>query len=221
MHNHPQQILHTHARHAHLIGSRPMGTEQRKLTAIRFLALIIDISEKVAQEAIHLYNVGEMLVPKVVGWPVHTIEPEVAYKLQELVLNGNKNGMSIHSKLLVAELTNQGTTVNIQTLQCYLKALGFCDGKGNRRNILYGMEANIDFQNVYLEKRLTNLNANALLVVPKLFLDKPYCHFDHHTRLTWVLAKGVVNKHGCQPMLVIFGAFVIFCQDNKLEANMV
>ena len=136
--------------HAHLIGVGLLGTKQRKLTASTHLALVTSVSKKVAKEVICLYNIGETLVPKVVSWPIRTIELEVVCHIRELVLKGNKNGVLIHSKLLIAELANRGTIVNVRTLQRYLKVLGFCYGKGNRHKILHDMKANIDFQNVYL-----------------------------------------------------------------------
>ena len=102
-----------------------------------------------------------------------------------------------------------------------MKALGFHYSKGNQHNILHDTKANIDFKNVYLKRGLAHLNANELPVMPEVFIDESYYHLDHHAHLIWVPTKGVVNECGHKPMLVIFGTFVVFQQDNKLEANMV
>lgn len=207
--------------HEHLQGSGPLYTERRKLNSRKRLALLCGISEKVAQEAIRLYNAGEIPVASVVGRPKSQIDPEVAQQVREIILASNMGGTPMNSALLVVELAKLGTVVTTRTLQRQLKALGYHYGRGNRRNILHDSEANIDYRNVYLEKRLANLNANGLPKLPEVFLDESYCHLDHHARFTWVPAKGVVNERGRKPMLVIFGAFVVFRQDNKLEARMV
>lgn len=207
--------------HEFLVGGGPLQEERRKLKPRKRLALLLGIAENVAQEAIRLYNAGETPRESVVGRPKSEIPPELAARIREIVLHSNLSGMPMHSKLLAAELAKEGTVVHVRTVQRHLKALGFRYGKGNRRNILHDTTANIDYRNVYLERRLGNLNANGLPIIPEVFLDESYCHIDHHTRFTWVPSKGIVNERGRRPMLVIFGAFVVFRQDNRLDARMV
>ena len=196
--------------HEYLIRAGPWAAERRKLNARKRLAWVTGVSEKVAQEAIRMYKTGEVPCEAAVGRPKRELDPELARKIRELVLNGNKNGVPMHSKLLVAELAKQDTVVNVRTLQRHLSTLGFHYGKGNRRNILHDTKANIDFRNAYLEKRLGNLNSNGLPVHPEVFLDESYCHLDHHARLTWVPVKGVVNERGRKPMLVILVPLLCF-----------
>ena len=61
-------VMHVHA---HLISVGSLATKRRKLIARKCLARLTDVEEKVAQEAIRLYNAGESLIEKVVGQPTH------------------------------------------------------------------------------------------------------------------------------------------------------
>ena len=207
--------------HAHLSGRGPLENERKRLNSRKRLALVTGVAPKVAQEAIRLYNAGETPREKKVGRPKETVDPMMASIIRELVINANKTGVPMYSKMLVAELAKLGHVVTVRTLHRNLKALGFHYGKGNRRNLLHDSQGTIDYRNVYLEKRLNNLQRNGLPIAAEVFLDESYCHLDHHARFTWVPAKGVVNERGRKPMLVIFGAFVVFCQDSQLEAKLV
>lgn len=149
------------------------------------------------------------------------IDPDLASRIRELVIQGNREGTPMHSKLLLKHLSDEGTQLSVRTLRRYLRLLGYHYGKGNRRNIFHDAQGTIDYRNVYLEKRLRNLNSNELPIFPEVFLDESYCHLDHHARNTWVPTGGVVNERGRKPMLVIFGAFVVYRQDNRLEAALV
>lgn len=184
------------------------------------LALVPRVNSKVAHEAIWLFNTVEIPTEKQLGRPKTTIDPTLASKICELVVNGNKTSIPMHSKPLKSELEKLGHSINVQNLQRHLIALEFHYGKGNRHNILHDFASAIDYRNVYLEKKLANLNTNGHPIVAEVFLDESYCHLDHHARLMWVPAKGVVNERGRKPILVIFGAFVVFRHDNKLKAHL-
>ncbi|KAI8338823.1 hypothetical protein BD560DRAFT_440059 [Blakeslea trispora] len=55
--------------------------------------------------------------------------------------------------------------------------------------------------------------------MPEVFLDKFYCHLDHHTLMTWSPVNEVVNERARQPMIVMFGAFILFKKRRKCHAK--
>src|SRR5260363_307551 len=52
-------------------------------------------------------------------------------------------------------------------------------------------------------------------ILPEVFLDESYCHMHHNQNLTWLPKDGIVYEKGRGPMLVIFGAIVIFQDRNN------
>ncbi|PKC60959.1 hypothetical protein RhiirA1_488761, partial [Rhizophagus irregularis] len=58
---------------------------------------------------------------------------------------------------------------------------------------------------------------------PEVFLDESYCHLHHTSRNTWVPHQGVVLAPGHGPLVVIFGAIIVFRNgsSNKLHGELV
>ena len=94
-------------------------------------------------------------------------------------------------------------------------------GVGNKLNILHDSPANIEYRKKYLQGRLSNLNANGLPINTEVFLDESYVHLDHHSKKTWFEPGTAMREKGRKPMLVIFGAFVGFRQDNQMTFKLV
>ena len=94
--------------HAHLIGCGPLENYRGKLTVRKRLAMVTGVAPAIAQEAIRLYSAGEEPKEKAVVRQKKTLDPELAGKIREIVVNANKSGVPMHSKLLKAELAKQG-----------------------------------------------------------------------------------------------------------------
>lgn len=99
--------------HAHLSGRGRLENDRTRLNSRKRLALVTGVAPKVAQEAIRLYNAGETPVEKKVGRPKKSVDPILASKIRELVIHGNKTGVPMHSKLLVAELAKLDHVVTV------------------------------------------------------------------------------------------------------------
>lgn len=102
--------------------------------------------------------------------------------------------------------------------------MGFYYGQGERRNILHESPNNIAFRCRYLRYRFANLEGkNDVPRRPEVFLDESYCHLHHNTRKTWVPHQGVVLTPGHGPLVVIFGAIIVFRNgsSNKLHGELV
>ncbi|GBC03350.1 hypothetical protein RclHR1_05080016 [Rhizophagus clarus] len=58
---------------------------------------------------------------------------------------------------------------------------------------------------------------------PEVFLDESYCHLHHTSRNTWVPHQGVILAPGHGPLVVIFGAIIVFRNgsSNKLHGELV
>jgi transposase len=209
--------------HRYISGRGPAHNQHKALNSRRLLALVTGVGENAAQEAIRLDRQNEL--PSSVarlGRPRKKLHPEYAAAVRSLVLQGNRSGTPVTTSLLRETLLQEYQfSISPATLRRDLHRLGYHFGRGNRHNVLHDSQANVDYRNLYVERRLANLNSNGRPIIPEVFLDESYCHLDHHARKTWVESGGVVNERGRLAMLVIFGAFVVFRQDNRVCANFV
>ncbi|GBC22902.2 hypothetical protein H257_11777 [Rhizophagus irregularis DAOM 181602=DAOM 197198] len=85
-------------------------------------------------------------------------------------------------------------------------------------------EKGYDLSSRYLRFRFANLEGqNDVPSRPEVFLDESYCHLHHNTRNTWVPHHGVVLAPGHGPLVVIFGAIIVFRNgsSNKLDGELV
>ncbi|UZO29622.1 uncharacterized protein OCT59_023086 [Rhizophagus irregularis] len=96
--------------------------------------------------------------------------------------------------------------------------------QGERRNILHESPNNVAYRCRYLRFRFANLEGkNDVPRHPEVFLDESYCHLHHTSRNTWVPHQGVVLAPGHGPLVVIFGAIIVFRNgsSNKLHGELV
>ncbi|KAI9264069.1 hypothetical protein BDA99DRAFT_47812 [Phascolomyces articulosus] len=161
------------------------------LGARELLAKFVGISTRSAGKAIQLCKTDE---EKVIASQLGRPKKEISR--QEYNLNGYS-----YSK---------------RTVQRHLTKINFKFGKGNKLNILHDSPANIQLRKTYLDKRIGNLNANNMPITPEVFLDESYMHLDHHSKQTWFEPGMDMRESGRKPMLVIFGAFIAFRQDNRV-----
>ena len=102
--------------------------------------------------------------------------------------------------------------------------MGYYFGQGERRNILHESLNNVAYRCRYLRFRFANLEGNNDVPNrPEVFLDESYCHLHHTSRNTWVPHQGVVLAPGHGPLVVIFGAIVVFKNgtSNRLHGELV
>jgi hypothetical protein len=142
-------------------------------------------------------------------------------KVCNFIATSNTEGKQVYANDVREFLNGTGYVRSEHTIKRDLNLMGFVYGKGHRINILHDTAANIQYRKKYLDKRLSNLNANGLPIKPEVFLDESYCHLDHHSKQTWFEPGTTIRKRGCKPILVISGAFVVFSQKNKMVCEFV
>src|SRR4051812_318225 len=186
--------------HQYMNGSGPFHTCNTKLNARKHLALATSVGVQVAQQAIHMVNENivssERSGTRLKGRRKHDLsgDTDLYGIICGIVLAANKEGNPVHSRLIAEELAKRNIVIPDRTLCCYLRRdVGLCYGKGNRRNILHDSQNNIDYRNLYLERRFNNLNSKRLPIAAEVFLDESYCHLDHHAQCTWLPKNGIVN----------------------------
>jgi len=208
--------------HHHLSGIGPLHTNRAKLTPRQCLALVTGVGVPLAQKAIRLAIRQEEPKQMTIGRPKLVIDADLGAAIRTFILENNKSGIPVTSALILKELEDSHQiSLQERTLQRYLLHLGLTCGKGNHRNIYHDKPAIINYRNLYLERRLENLNSKNHPLVPEVFLDESHCHLDHHTKYTWKPTGGVVNESGRKPMVVIFGAFVVYHNGHQLKGEIV
>ncbi|CAB4413551.1 unnamed protein product [Rhizophagus irregularis] len=112
---------------------------------------------------------------------------------------------------------------NFRLLLRVLHRLEYYFGQGDCRNILHESPNNVAYRCRYLCFHFANLeDNNDVPRHPEVFLDESYCYLHHTSRNTWVPHQGVILVPGHGPLVVIFGAIVVFRNgsSNKLyDAN--
>jgi len=145
-----------------------------------------------------------------------TLKADYIKAIQDLILTANKNGIPLSLRMLVLDLTELGFPVSKAQLARHLKKLGYRYGKGEWQNILLESPENVAYRARYLRWRFENIqDKNEMPIFPEVFLDESYCHMHHNRNLTWLPKDGIVYEKGRGPMLVIFGAIVIFQDRNN------
>ncbi|RIA90710.1 hypothetical protein C1645_823006 [Glomus cerebriforme] len=148
-----------------------------------------------------------------------------------------------NEKLMVINIYNYFLGDNLrkddhQKLSLYkqvAKVLGIAEGTvrsiildwnkhGEHKNILHELPNNVAFCCHYLCFHFANLEGNNDMPrYPEVFLDESYCHLYHTSRNTWVSHQGIIlaPRHG--PLVVIFGAIIVFQNrsSNKLHSELV
>ncbi|KAI8136364.1 hypothetical protein BJV82DRAFT_641546, partial [Fennellomyces sp. T-0311] len=131
-------------------------------------------------------------------------------------------GEPVTAQLLQNHLKDESFEVPCLTvLKEDMKKAGLRYGQGQHQNILHDSDEIVVYREKYVQCRLDNLGRKGLPIKAEVFLDELYCRLDHHAKRTWYVSGGKVNETGWKPMLVIFGAFVVFSQGDALHAKLV
>ena len=136
------------------------------------------------------------------------------------ILNANKTAEQLSTHTLQQFLAENGYDLSRWKLFRILHKLGFYYGQRERRNLLHESPNNVAFRSHYLRFRFANLEGqNDVPRRPEVFLDESYCHLHYNTRNTWVPHHGVVlaPEHG--PLVVIFGAIIVFRNGSSNRIN--
>ncbi|GBC35133.2 conserved hypothetical protein [Rhizophagus irregularis DAOM 181602=DAOM 197198] len=160
---------------------------------------------------------------KVLRRPKFQPDENVSELLRTTILDANKKAEQLSTVILRQYLLEQGYNFSKWKLLRVLHRLGYYFGQGERRNILHESPNNVAYRCRYLRFRFANLEGkNDVPRHPEVFLDESYCHLHHTSRNTWVPHQGVVLAPGHGPLVVIFGAIIVFRNgsSNKLhDAN--
>ncbi|CAB4474390.1 unnamed protein product [Rhizophagus irregularis] len=142
-----------------------------------------------------------------------------------VVADWNKcNDEQVSTPVLCQFLSENRYTFSKWKLLRVLHHLGYYYGQGERRNILYESPNNVAFRCRYLRFCFANLEGqNDVPHRPEVFLDESYYHLHHISHNTWVPHQGVVLSPGHDPLVVIFGAIIVFRNgsSNKLHGELV
>lgn len=170
------------------------------------------------------HNGGSFSPPKNLGRPKIQPGEEVAMLLREKILYANSTGMQLSTPILLNFLSDNGFVWSKWKLLRILNCLGYYYGRGERRNILHEAPNNVVFRYRYLQYHFANIEgSNNVPHRPEVFIDESYCHLNQNSPNTWLPHKGVVYTPGRGPLVVIFGAIIVFRNGNtnKLDGEIV
>ncbi|GES79742.1 hypothetical protein H257_11777 [Rhizophagus clarus] len=208
-------------------GARSIGTDHQSLPLRKHVAEVLGIAESTVGKVVtdwNKHNDGTFTPHEVLGRPKSQPDKNISELLRTKILNSNKIAEKVSTLILRQYLSEHGYTLSKWKLLRTLRALGYYYGQGERRNILHESPNNVAFRCRYLCFRFANLEGNNNVpCCPEVFLDESYCHLHHISRNTWVPHQGVVltPRHG--PLVVIFGAIIVFRNgsSNKLHGELV
>jgi transposase len=161
---------------------------------------------------------------KTLGRPKSEPDENISELLRTKILDANKKAEQLNTPILRQFLSEHGYELSKWKLLRVLHCLGYYFGQGERRNLLHESPNNVAFRCRYLRFRFANLEGNNDVPSrPEVFLDESYCHLHHTSRNTWVPHQGVVLAPGHGPLVVIFGAIIVFRNgsSNKLHGELV
>ncbi|CAB4413177.1 unnamed protein product [Rhizophagus irregularis] len=213
--------------HNYLLGDSSTSNDHHKLTLRKHIAEILGVAEGTVGSVVSdWYNRSDdTFTPhKVLGRPKFQPDENVSELLRTKILDANKKAEQLSTVILRQYLLEQGYNFSKWKLLRVLHRLGYYFGQGERRNILHESPNNVAYRCRYLRFRFANLEGkNDVPRHPEVFLDESYCHLHHTSRNTWVPHQGVVLAPGHGPLVVIFGAIIVFRNgsSNKLHGELV
>ncbi|CAB4396593.1 unnamed protein product [Rhizophagus irregularis] len=213
--------------HNYLLGDSSTSNDHHKLTLRKHIAEILGVAEGTVESVVSdWYNRSDdTFTPhKVLGRPKFQPDENVSELLRTKILDANKKAEQLSTVILRQYLLEQGYNFSKWKLLRVLHRLGYYFGQEERRNILHESPNNVTYRCRYLRFRFANLEGkNDVPRRPEVFLDESYCHLHHTSRNTWVPHQGVVLAPGHGPLVVIFGAIIVFRNgsSNKLHGELV
>jgi len=201
--------------------------DHRKLTLRKRVAEVLGVAESTVGSVVSDWNNrgDNTFTPhKTLGRPKSEPNENLSELLRTKILDSNKKAEQLNTPILRQFLSENGYELSKWTLLRVLHRLGYYFGQGECRNILHESPNNVAYRCRYLRFRFANLEGNNDVPRrPEVFLDESYCHLHHTSRNTWVPHQGVVLTPGHGPLVVIFGAIVVFRNgsSNKLYGELV
>jgi len=139
------------------------------------------------------------------------VDDEQVKRLKTTIDNLTVSGATCTSTVIQNRLREtHGITITKPTLIRQLKKTGLKFTKGNRVNKEHESAANVAYRKKYVQERLSNLDENGVPIRPEVFLDESYIHVNHNLSRGWVDPDKNVYQQEKGAMLVIFGAFVVY-----------
>jgi transposase len=201
--------------------------QHQKLTLRKRVALVLGVSEGTIASVVADWNRhsdGTFSVHKILGRPKLNPDDDIKILLRNYIIENNNTGKQISTLTLQQFLSEHGHTFSKWKIIRILHRLGYYYGRGERRNILHEAPNNVAFRCCYIRHRMANLEGkNNVPRRPEVFLDESYCHLNHTHPKTWLPQKGVVLTQGHGPLLIIFGAIIVFRNGstNKIHGELV
>lgn len=148
------------------------GNLRTRLSPRKLLAKATGCGLTTAQKAIAMAkNDEEPNLSAPLGRPPKPIRREYRLIVHDFITQQNLQGVPVTAKLITAFLKNTEFSRSISTVKRDLKKMGFSYGKEYRLNILHNAPGTVAYRELYLRRRLENLNSNGLPILPKVFLD--------------------------------------------------
>ncbi|GES77743.1 hypothetical protein H257_11777 [Rhizophagus clarus] len=208
-------------------GDNSRKEDHQKLTLCKRVAEVLGVVERTVASVVSDWNKrgDDTFTPhKTFGRSKSKPDENISELLRTKILDANKKAEQLSTPILQQFLFEHGYELSKWKLLRVLHYLGYYFGQGKCRNILHESPNNVAFRYRYLRFRFANLEGNNEVPSrPEVFLDESYCHLHHTSRNTWVPHQGVVLAPGHGPLVVIFGAIIVFWNgsSNKLHGELV
>lgn len=213
--------------HRYFSGATSFEKQNQNISLRKRVALVLGVAESTVGVVLSDWNRrndGTFSAHQNLGPPKSQPDENIASLLRTYITDSNTTGHQISTPFLRQFLSEHGYTLSKWQLLRILHQLGYYYGKGERRNILHESPNNVIFRCHYIRYRFANLEGNNDVPhLPEVFLDESYCHLHHTSPNTWVPQQGVVLTPGRGPLLVIFGAIIVFQNGgtNKIHGELV
>jgi hypothetical protein len=141
------------------------------------------------------------------------LDQNITKELRTIVDYAIKQEVPTSAGRIGNELREKGIEKSVRTITRHLHAEGYFWGKGTRQHVMHDAPANVMYRQRYLQQRFENLievDRKIVPAYPEVFLDESYCHLNSSTQRR-VPSDGIVADQGRQSLVVMFAAFVVYC----------
>ncbi|KAF9961840.1 hypothetical protein BGZ72_001390 [Mortierella alpina] len=208
--------------HRHLSNSGPLHSTLQNATPLKRLATATGVETVVAREAIRLCKKQES--PPDYRHNVQTAH-EIVIAIRKVFLEAHQTVTSlvlVTADLLLRELASKHNIyLHERTLFRYLRRLNYHSGQDPLLHVIFESQKVVDYRNLYVERRVSNLDNNGLPIKPEVFVDESFWTLDGNSRPLRVSQGIGLNARGPMPLVVVFGAFVVHSVQNRVVSKFV
>ncbi|KAF9279624.1 hypothetical protein BGZ68_007804 [Mortierella alpina] len=211
--------------HRHLSDAGPLPSTLKDATPLKRLAMATGVDTSTAREAIRMVKKRESPPdrPRRDIQTTHEIVAAIRQVIRKRQNDDDVVGVITFSRLLQELASRHNIVLEERTLQRYLRRLNYHIGQSVLKPLTFVFESQriIDYRNLYVQDRLTNLNCFALPVKPEVYVDESFWSLDQNSR-PFRVSEGIgLNRRGPEPLLVVFGAIVISSKQNQVSSKFV